>query len=744
MTKSVLSSALLLALFTACSKTPLEVENRKLSAQELAQRYADRLSSSDPSDAQVAREELKSFDATSLDWAHFWQLLKAKERVPVLQTDFLRHLSAIDCRDSAFGAFLNFLSTSQVEVSGFLRQLPCAMPPDAGVAVALLSRAETEKAQDFSALVIRTLEALSKTAARLSRTQMEKALRIESWQLVLQESLRSFEATQSYIASLKALQTSSLPYSKALIRDQISRLTQPANAWDLAPLHSWVLLMSYTETLLEEYTRDEIDIFWSKLLGAFESQWQSLASDAKCQEACLRESLRVLAPVRELLLRFPKNISMRLRLKWSEDFQRGYEKLLAQKESLVAKVLFEDVSVDSAWFQMRVLKPFATQVSARSTIKSTWFQGFEKINPLEQLLSLRVLIHSAEKLEEKGEWTSKFCKMLESLGVDEQRILISDLASKPLLPGCYSVEKDADWIEVKSFVQPFDSVLKIESEKLEIKAEHLDLAVLDLSRRQGPAALAQEFPEEEDHALVFPLLAGLRLKGPVKAEDQIIFFPIHTVVREARSEIAAKAQPQSGYRGGMLSITIPSAEALRFAPIFFSEGSSGQANSSPVAGGNGDQSFLSLPRVDRAMLDMSGPDMEAITFMPKLSVNELYDIWTKASNSGNLPELQILTMQNLDMLPEEEKKKALRFCELRGLAAEIDSCFDRYFVPLMEEVVRKHIDGHQFLTEAERSNVPAELNGEKIFYLPSGKVGPQNKNGHSGERGEISVSIVNN
>jgi hypothetical protein len=171
-----------------------------------------------------------------------------------------------------------------------------------------------------------------------------------------------------------------------------------------------------------------------------------------------------------------------------------------------------------------------------------------------------------------------------------------------------------------------------------------------------------------------------------------------------------------------------------------SEGSDGQSASGPISGGKGDESFLSVARVQRAFMNMSGPNGEALTFYPKLSTDELFDLWKRASDKGPLPVIQVLTKRNLEMLPIEQKNKILKYCREKGYSEEkINLCFEQIFVPLIEKNIREAMDQMQFKVFEESSQVLPQFDGEHIFSLPPGAVGPENKMGPQGERGKITV-----
>jgi hypothetical protein len=670
-----------------------------------------------------------------MDWSLFWKLLLQKNGKAFEQGE-LETLSQSDCRSPAYTAFLHYVIAKDYAISPFLKKQYCSFPKDNELLQEALHKLNTEAPHDISTALVPTLYKLVVDFPNANFALFESEIKAENWSKVFADFFKNPAELRSLLLVLEKVKIGKIPYSSHIVDAKFKELYLPNVALD-SDLLSWTYLFTLSSNVLvPKATLQESDFYWQNFFSAWEKRFKIEAIDNECRETCLETSLEILAFTRKLLPRF-SNLSFRWQLLWNERMQRSFEATLRQKASAMS-VLFQVKGVDASWLLMRLNSLYALNPETRAQVSTPWASE-ENLNALEQAMRYRVLAHTANDASQRMGFISKLCEIFQNQGAPLTSLDLNAPA-ETMLPGCYKLvlQGKNNSVVTDKLSLPFDSVLRTYGKNLEIKSNQIDAAFIDASEYNPMPELSQEAPPEDANALVLPLLVGLRVAGPQSASpDDIVFFPVHTVLREARGNLVSKQRPNQGNQGGNLKIQT-SKLSTQFVPSFISFGSDGQKGAPAVPGGYGDESYLSVTRIDRSMMDWTGPQGEGVSFMPKVSHKELRDLWVKAKDSGALPLLQYSVDHTLSSLQDNQKNKLLRYCELQGYAKDtLEKCFLNALMPKAENIVRNLIDTYQSLGQNNINSFPAVLNGEKVYSLPAGAPGGSNPNGAIGERGTL-------
>lgn len=372
-------------------------------------------------------------------------------------------------------------------------------------------------------------------------------------------------------------------------------------------------------------------------------------------------------------------------------------------------------------------------------------------NEMEEALFRKLVIHTAKEEKIRG-YLQEHCDWLEGQGILNQKIHWQTFEVNQLTqPGCVYLTGQTSDEDSLSYRQSeinmsFDSVLITGGIGLHLGTEVFDGSFIDLSSHLIHPDLPVELPLEEDHAVSFPLMLGIRVPHTDFLWGQgTYYFIYHYTYKQAHPGRPARQQPQKGFAGGDLVVELKGRQHLVYFPTTISEGGPGQKGVPPRFGGHSSRSYVPWSLLSGELAILSGQrDISASKpyALPSPSVRMLERLFEygERDERGNI-NLYIEPMRLFPHLSGEQQQRIEQVCQ--GDLSE-----DRCWRPLTLQAAQELWQSYEQLCANEDgvlSCPPSVLNHilprlESIEFIePSGSLGPVNPDGEEGDAGQVYI-----
>ncbi len=435
-----------------------------------------------------------------------------------------------------------------------------------------------------------------------------------------------------------------------------------------------------------------------------------------------------------------------------------FSELLKWHERLL-RALERGSAVDgAAWLAVNTSNPAALWLKLRrpdselTLLEQSQLEDLTSSTKLGLALLQKLKLKTQSSEEGLRQAMVDYCAWLDANEVKTREIAGDAFVwDQTLEPGCIRLtdnKSPSDTIKHASsapVTMAFDSLLFTAGWNLKLSAPSFDGSFVDLSTELKHMDLPVEPPLEEDHAITFPLLMGIRIASNIFPEGPgTYYFVYHYTARKAAAGRPGVAVPLTGYPGGNFDLQVASLGETHV-PEIASLGGPGQKGVPRRKGGNASESeILWYPL--KIALESSEPEFPAAQAVPLAdpTIKKIDQLFKngEADASGNLRlflEPRIL----LANLLEPQKAKALTSCP----QGESDfACWEKTSIAAAVELWNRYaelcpVSGGARVCPIGVLEKELDRLNSSYFKEPEGALGPVNPDGQTGENGKLNLEI---